>query len=126
MSDQDWAPVNVGKGSTITKQIQQGKLTKEIVEKKDGGKNNQLTSDLDPRTIENQEVGRLPTPNIELSTHIQQARMSKKLTQVQLNNMCNFPKGTIGKYENCSAVINSTELQAMSKVLGILLKKPKV
>lgn len=131
MSDQDWKPVVISKKTAPSKmsqkqlleQIKSGTVKKEIIEKQNGSKNTQHTSDIDPRTLEANEIGHHKTPSISLSTQIQQARIAKQLTQTQLNVLCNFPKGTVNSYESGKAIINSLELQTMSKHLGVTLKK---
>lgn len=127
MSHQDWESVTISKKTNKSDEIRligQGKLQKSIEKKQSAGTNKKSTN-LDTRKLENEEIGTLPVPTLELSKQIQQARTNKKITQEELNKTCNFAKGTVQKYENGTAIINSTELQQMSKVLGILLKKPK-
>jgi ribosome-binding protein aMBF1 (putative translation factor) len=122
---QDWTHVNVGRGTSIAKQLATGQLKKEIIAKSTVVKNKQTSTGMDARVIENTEIGTLPTATHDLAQQIQQARMAKKLTQVQLNQACNFTKGTVGDYESSRAIVNVTELQKMSKILGTILKKPK-
>lgn len=129
--NQDWKPVVLSKKKNPTnltqtelvKQLKTGAVTREIKEKQGGSKNTQYVSDINARKLEENEIGRHQKPSHNLSTQIQQARNAKNLTQTQLNALCNFPKGTVANYENGSAIINSMELQAMSKHLGVILKK---
>lgn len=123
--NQDWTPVNVGRGTSIAKQLVTGQLKKDIVAKSTAAKNKQTSTGMDARVIENTEIGTLPTATHDLAQQIQQARVAKKLSQVQLNQACNFTKGTVGNYESSRAIVNVAELQKMSKILGIILKKPK-
>lgn len=121
-SFQDWNNVVIGKKSIQT-QLKEGTLKKEIVEKKGAAKNSQNLQPDNLRKIEKEEIGHLQTPSHSLSTQIQQARAAKKLTQDQLNNLCNFPKGTVASYEKGTIVTNPQHLQTMSRHLGIVLKK---
>lgn len=89
-----------------------------------GGKNTQRQSDVDMRKIERGEI-RLPTSTKELATQIQQARAAKNLTQDQLDKACSFPTKTIKNYENCTGIVSQNQLNTMSKILGVALKKPK-
>lgn len=126
MDHQDWKPVVLSKTPNIEKQLKEGKITKDIVEKKDAGKNKQiLVPDINQKKIEQTEIGILPTVPHTLALQIQQARTARNMTQTQLNTNCNFKKGTVSDYESGKALINSEELQKMSKILGIVLKKPK-
>lgn len=125
MDHQDWKSVNVGSGPSVAKQLQQGTLKKAIVEKQGGSGNAQSASAVSAKKIEATEIGTLPTPSHDLSMQIQQARVAKKLTQVQLNQQCNFKKGTVADYECGKALRNPQELVMMSRVLGITLREPK-
>lgn len=125
MSHQDWKPVVIGKGPSLQAQIANGTVKKDIIEKPNAAKNKQTTVDTDMRKIENTEIGHHVTSTHTLSQQIQQARTAKKLTQLQLNTACNFKKNTVADYEAGRAIVNSNELVAMSKVLGVTLKKPK-
>lgn len=122
---QDWNTTTISKPKSLQDQIRAGTATRVIKEKQGAAKNTQNSIDVNARKLEQEEIGHLPTPSHALSIQIQQARTAKKLTQDQLNTLCNFPKGTVGTYENGKAIINSQHLQTMSKHLGVILKKNK-
>jgi ribosome-binding protein aMBF1 (putative translation factor) len=76
------------------------------------------------RKLDNEQI--VLTKSSVIKNDIQKARHDKNLTQEQVDLQCGFPKGTIKKYENGTAIISSPELQKINKVLGLQLKKPKV
>lgn len=125
VSGQDWQEVKIGKKKSIDQMVREGTLKKEIVEKQGAAKNSQITTgaDISARKMEEEEIGHHQTPSHNLSLQIQQARSSKKMTQTQLDALCNFPKGTVSSYERGTAIINSNHLQTMSRHLGVILKK---
>lgn len=122
---QDWATVNIGKSTKtpLSQQIRNGTVKRDIVEKQGAAKNTQSSAEINARKLEENEIGHHPTPSHSLAIQIQQARTAKKMTQDQLNTACNFPKGTVSLYENGKAIVNNTQLQTMSKQLGVTLKK---
>ncbi len=120
---QDWTPVTIGKPKSVEQQLKAGTLVKDIKEKQGAAKNTQTVSDINARKLEQEEIGHHKVPSHSLQIQIQQARTAKKLTQDQLNTLCCFPKGTVASYENGKAIINSQQLQTMSKHLGVTLKK---
>jgi len=62
----------------------------------------------------------------ELSIQIQQARcaMEPKVSQKDLDKKCNFPQNTIRDYENGTANVVPAQLNILSKILGVQLKRP--
>jgi len=130
MDNQDWTPVDAGHGvkndpETIKKLTRLGKAKKEIIEKRNASKNPQQTSksDLNPKKIEENEIWKVPTPTLKLSLQVQKARTAKKMTQEEVDKACNFPKYTTLGYENGKGIIDSKQLEKMSKILGVVLKK---
>ena len=64
-----------------------------------------------------------------MSLQIQKARLAKiiggnVMLQSDLDKACRFPKGTVAKYENSTAIVNPLETQKMSRILGIKIKNP--
>jgi len=105
---QDWEPVVLKKTATQNKTSKFQPSEQSIRDKK----------------IENNEI-MLQTSSITLRKQIQQARAAKALTQDQLNVQCNFPKGTIQRYENGSAIVNNAHVNKMSRILNVKLSAPK-
>jgi len=114
---QDWNTVVIrGKSAPKNK----GKT--ETAMKFNGGKN-RTDSEVNVRKLESEEGGHLETVSRDLSLMIQQARLAKKLKQSDLAKQCSLPLDKIKNYENGQAQPNNQELQKMSKVLGVTLKK---
>jgi ribosome-binding protein aMBF1 (putative translation factor) len=130
MSTQDWNTVVITKQKTKKDLIKSGAKTLE--KKYDGGKNKQTSGAVqDLRTIEDDVITTLPHSDRSLSLQIQQARLAKQvgghtMTQSDLNKACNLPANTVRDYENGTAIVKQHELTAMSRALGVMLKKPKV
>jgi len=59
----------------------------------------------------------------ELARAIQMGRISKNLTQEELNTKCNFPKNTIKNYENCIAIVNTQQLNILNNILDVVLPR---
>lgn len=59
----------------------------------------------------------------ELARAIQMGRISKNLTQEELNKKCNFPKNTIKDYENCIAIVNTQQLNILNNILDVVLPR---
>ena len=59
----------------------------------------------------------------ELARAIQMGRISKNLTQEELNKKCNFPKNTIKNYENCIAIVNTQQLNILNNILDVVLPR---
>lgn len=115
--EQDWTPV------TIHAKKQQ-KQQKSVIQSKPGaGKNNNSTNDYNMRKIDETEIGSINHASLSLSNKIKDGRNAKNLTQEQLNTLCSFPKNTVSKYENGKATVNQTELNKMSKILGVKITK---
>ena len=119
--DQDFTPVVLRKRQQTIKPILQKNAT--VVKPSVNKTQNKQNSDVPARKIDNESV-KLPTStNIKLM--IQQKRNELKLSQEQLDMKCCFPKGTIKSYENGSAIVQSTQLLKINKILSSNVKKPK-
>lgn len=59
----------------------------------------------------------------ELKKQIQQARLAKKMTQVQLAQKINEKPQVINDYESGKAIPNPQILGKMSRILGVTLRK---
>lgn len=67
----------------------------------------------------------LPPPkrlSPESKTLLIQTRLSKKMTQEQLNKACNLPPGIINKIEAGHAQPSGTQLNIIARTLGVVLK----
>jgi ribosome-binding protein aMBF1 (putative translation factor) len=122
--DQDWKPVVLKKkkteedkkkkesGETVRKNIQPNKQSTSTMNKKDA-------NDFDPENIV-----KPVTSTKDLGIEIQKARLAKGLTQVALNNLCNFPSNTIRDYENGSAKVMAEQINTMNRILEVKLPRP--
>lgn len=127
MSDQDFTEC------VIRKKHPKGSMpvgtTAETVRKFDAGSNKQGGGHPDFRTIEKSELVKPVTSTHDMALQIQKARLAKiiggkVMLQSDLDKACGFPKGTVAKYENATAIVNPLETQKMSRVLGIQIKNP--
>lgn len=122
---QDWETVVLKRKPTQSEAERSGITVAQ--EKFGGNKNVQETSTTgiaSSKKIENEEVA-IPFSTVELGKQIQTARLKKKITQSELDKKCNLPVNTTQKYENGTAIVNSAQLQKMSKILGVQIKAPK-
>ena len=118
MSHQDFTTVVFRKEPTK-------KENGEPILKHGAGKNHKKNDEASlARKIENEQI-KLPTSTEEIKKGMIKGRSDKKLTQEQLAKLCSLPKQTIRDYENGSGVVKLSELQAINKVLGTTLHKPK-
>jgi ribosome-binding protein aMBF1 (putative translation factor) len=124
MSDQDWTPVVITKRKTKSELLKSGE--RRILEKKPeaGANHHSSITGYEVRNLESTELV-APIRSDTIALQIQQARQIKSMSQADLNKACNLPLNTVRRYENGTAVIKQNELTAMSKVLGISIKKPK-
>jgi len=118
---QDWEPCVVQRVRTKKELIKAGEC--ETHKKFDGGTNSQKKVDV--KKLDSDDIVVPVKSNHDLGLQIQQARLAKKMNQKELDQKCNFPKNTINEYESGKAIYNQTQIDTISKVLGIRLKKPK-
>jgi ribosome-binding protein aMBF1 (putative translation factor) len=122
MNTQDWTPIILKK--SLNKEDLIKKLPHDIEKKYHGGEN-KVNDELNLRKLDsNEEVVKPPISNAILSKQLQTARLSKKLSQDELNKICNLPPNTIKNYELNKAIAKTSELSAIGKKLGISLKMP--
>lgn len=131
MDHQDWKQVVItGKSTkTLAQKISEGTVKRDIVSKKDGGKNSQSMAATDVKILDTDDIVVPQITNRAVGEQIRDSRTSetnkqgKKLTQTQLDALCNFPSGTVQKYENNTAIYRQQEVDKMSKVLGVVIRK---
>ena len=116
--DQDWEPVILRKPGAEKKT--------ETVRKTTGSNvrtihvSSKSANNFDPENMEKPKM-----TNTSLGKAIQTARMQKKMTQKDLDRQCNLPKNTVQDYENDKAVYVPAQVNAMARVLGVTLPRPK-
>lgn len=118
---QDWKTVVI-KGKASREKQQKEKKQNNPLMKNNAGKNKN-TSDINTKKLDETEIDKIETVSLSLSKQIQQGRLKKKLNQKEFAKKLNMPQDTIKKYENGTAIPKGNEMQKMSKLLGIILKK---
>ena len=73
--------------------------------------------------IDDFDIEKIKIADRELARAIQMARISKNMSQEDLNKQCNFPKNTIKDYENCVACVNTQQLNKLNFILGVVLPR---
>lgn len=75
------------------------------------------------RRLEEEDIPK-PTKHLspESRTEMIRARTAKTMTQDQLNTACSFPHGTINKIENGKYCPTPVQMNAIKRVLGIVMK----
>ena len=123
VNNQDWKDVVIRQKPAKTIPL------KNPLSKPHANKNVQQTPSINARKIEkvldDEENTSVIIQNVsyDLSIQIQQARQKKKWTRKDLANACSLTENTIRDYENGSCMPNQNEINKMSRVLGVQLKK---
>lgn len=129
MSHQDWKSVTITglqSKKTLAEQIRTGEVKRDIVAKENGGKNSHVAKPVVPDV---DEIVVPPVTTRAVGDQIRDARNSetnkqnKKLTQRELDRLCNFSPGTVQTYENNTAIYSQQNIDRISKVLGVTIKK---
>lgn len=108
---QDWTPVVLSKPKNTSNNVDSnGKPKRKLSDK-----------EIHLLKIENEEV---EIKKISLTTQkkIQQARLSKKMSQAEVAKQINVKQSVINEYENGKAVPNNNILGKLEKVLGAKLR----
>ena len=86
---------------------------------------NKQSKSTNSKTIERKmdnDTFELPKVSHNLQQQLQKARQTKSLTQKELAQKCNLTESTVKSYESGKAVPTQSDLDKMSKALGIRLK----
>ena len=75
------------------------------------------------RRVESQETGKLKTLTLKSRGDMAQARMTKNLTQKQLDQQCQFPANSCNLWELGKACPSGPQLNILHRVLGIKLER---
>lgn len=85
--------------------------------------NKKSTAVIDKRKLDEQdEAGKLPEVGLSLGKRIQQARMTKSMTQKQLATLINEKPIVVAEYEQGKAIPNNQILGKLEKKLGVKLR----
>lgn len=123
---QDWTPVKIQKRYTTTTAQQEGKKVDTIVKTNVQKVGKSLERDLYvPATEEAPALKALPKLSPEDRQVMIQARVSKKLSQVDLARQTNLPLQVIQTMETGKVIENKQALQLVNRILGTKLKIAK-
>ena len=114
MEHQDWKPV------ILSKNPQKNYTQKELEDYK-----KHHEEKLKKKKEEENEVKAPPKVSNELKKSLQQARISKKMSQKELATKLNVPVKTITDYENGKIVPNNQFIASMEKILNCKLPRIK-
>lgn len=116
--NQDWNPVILNPGGKKTVTPKDPLLGGTVVKKNTNNK--QKGPDNLSKIAKSEGADHVPHVSIDLSKKIQQARVSKGLTQEQLANKINEQKSVINSYESGKAIPDHRILIKLEKILGPL------
>ena len=133
VSGQDWAPVATGpvrkatgaKSNAAMNSLKRAGLVS--AEKRYGAGGNasaHSATTMSARKLEESEDLKHATVNKSLSKAIQQARMSKKMSQKELATAINEKPQVIAEYENGKAIPNGQIIVKIERKLGCKLPRP--
>lgn len=115
MSHQDWDPVVVrGQKSAPVSHGVQGTT----------GKPAQRTADaaLTAKLLHETDIVKLKQLSHASRQDMIAHRVAKKMTQIQLNQMCGFPAGTVNKIENGQLIPAPSQLSKINRALQMTLR----
>lgn len=131
---QDWAPVNVGRGSAPKKPQNSSQLSMMkaaglvATEKKYGAGGNKSAHShtvMSAKKLEEaDDVGKIAKVDKSLSKAIMQARTAKKLSQKELATAINEKPQVVAEYESGKAVPNPQIISKLERKLGVKLPRP--
>jgi putative transcription factor len=137
MSDQDWAPVNVGSSSggrpgAVPKTAHGLSIAKAAglvsTEKRygaGGNKSAHTATGLSTKKLEEaDDVGTIVKVDKNLSKAIMQARTAKKMSQKELATAINEKPQVVAEYESGKAIPNPQLIGKIERKLGVKLPRP--
>lgn len=123
---QDWKPITIKRPLT-REEIKQNKKNNSTTVRRETN-NKVINSSINGKKANNYDPEQIKPPqtsNMEFSKALQQARMKKGLTQVELNNQCNFPTNTIRNLENKKGILIGNQIEKLNNVLNTKLPRQK-
>lgn len=115
---QDWTQVVLKKTRKVAEAHRSG-ATK-IVERHAGTEAQRLAS-LEKKIENNEAIIRKHVDSSSLKLLIQ-TRIEKKLTQINADNLCGFPRNTFREIESGRLVPNSKQISLIQKSLGVVIR----
>jgi len=115
MSQQDWEPVVVrGTRNKSVPQGMTGTTGKPVHRTHEAAQAAKLMNETD--------IVKLKQLSHASRQEMTTCRVAMKLTQIQLNQMCGFPTGTINKIENGQLIPTPSQLSRINRALNTALK----
>jgi putative transcription factor len=125
-SHQDWTPVKIQKRYTVTTAQQEGKSVETTSKTNNQKVGKSLERDLYVSATEEAPVLKaLPKLSQEDRQMMIQARVAKKLSQVDLARQVNLPLQVIQTMETGKIIENKQAVQLVNRILGTKLKIAK-
>jgi ribosome-binding protein aMBF1 (putative translation factor) len=111
MEGQDWTPVVLRGTKSVGQSLNKSRAPQNVTPEAAAA-----------RRLEQQEVPQRPKElSTEARTEMMQRRAAMKKTQVELNQMCQFPTNTVNGIESGKIIPNTSQLSKLNRVLGAKL-----
>lgn len=120
MDHQDWTTVTIGKKKNPAKTVTNNSEPVISISHTNRQSNNVNSANIE-RKMEN-DTYELPKVSHNLQQQLQKARQNKSWTQKELAQKCNLTESVVKSYESGKAVPTQSDIDKMSKALGIRLK----
>jgi len=117
---QDWTPVVLKKTRKVADAAAHRSGSTKIVERAAGTEAQRLAS-LEKKIENNETIIRKHIDSTSLKSLIQ-TRIEKKLTQINADNLCGFPRNTFREIESARLVPNSKQISLIQKSLGVVIR----
>jgi hypothetical protein len=114
MDGQDWTPVLI-RGTKPTIKTGLGPTAK-------AAPKNVTPEAAAQRRLEQQDIGKPKELSTVARTELMQRRAAMKKTQIELNQMCQFPANTVNAIESGKIIPNPSQLVKLNRVLGCKLR----
>jgi ABC-type xylose transport system substrate-binding protein len=117
---QDWTPVVLKKTRKVADAAAHRSGATKIVERPAGTEAQRLAS-LEKKIENNEAIIRKHIDSTTLKSLIQ-TRIEKKLTQINTDNLCGFPRNTFREIESGRLIPNSKQISLIQKSLGVVIR----
>lgn len=81
------------------------------------------TGPISVKLDENDNIVKVKKVSKQMANSVKEARISSKLTQVQLSNKCALDSKAIGEIERGGCIYNANHFNKICKVLGIKIER---
>jgi len=117
---QDWTQVILKKTRRVADAAAHRSGATKIVERPAGTEAQRLAS-LEKKIENNEAIIRKHIDSTTLKSLIQ-TRIEKKLTQINADNLCGFPRNTFREIESGRLIPNSKQISLIQKSLGVVIR----